>query len=477
MKHSTRELVKRTCFLFIGLRFFMTGCTSTYYVSNSGSDSNNGKSISSPWQTLDKVNSASLGAGDTILFKSGDTWYGQLVPQSGHSNSRISYGVYGSGNKPLIHASMTKMAPSDWVDQGSYIWRSAEAYPTEIGNILFNGSMCGVRKYSNDDLTAQGEFYYNTSTHFLTLYSKENPAGYYSDLKLLSAVILVSMTGKSNINIRDLDLSYTSGYAVVGNDVSNITLSNLTMTWIGGQTYKGEIRKGNAVEFWNNCRDALVENCTIGEVFDAGLSNQGDNAIQSNITYRNNLITHCEYSYEYFLHGGKTSNILFENNTCVDAGLGWGHNQRPDPSGRHIRIAGTPPHTSNFIIRNNIFFNALDVLNYTRDIEGLEDRFTFDYNTYYQSSGNNIAQIKMAYYPTLSVYRSATGWDAHSIDKDPLFVDAANGDYRLSLHSPCIAAGDSVSSKDLKGISANMGAFKFTSGKNQALPHARHSSK
>ncbi|HAH25036.1 MAG TPA: hypothetical protein DCL77_14990, partial [Prolixibacteraceae bacterium] len=147
---------------------------------------------------------------------------------------------------------------------------------------------------------------------------------YYSDLKLLSAVILVSMKEKSNVTIRDLDLSFTSGYAVVGNGVSHITLSNLTMTWIGGQTYQGDVRKGNAVEFWNNCQDALVENCTIKEVFDAGLSNQGDNATQSDITYRKNLITHCEYSYEYFLHGGKTSNILFENNTCVDAGLGWG---------------------------------------------------------------------------------------------------------------------------------------------------------
>ncbi|HAH25037.1 MAG TPA: hypothetical protein DCL77_14995, partial [Prolixibacteraceae bacterium] len=182
MKYSIKIRSIWAQFLFIGLLFLISACTSTYYVSNSGSDSNNGKSISSPWQTLDKVNSAPLGAGDTVLFKSGDAWYGQLVPKSGRSTSRITYGAYGKGDKPLIHASMAKMNTSDWVDQGSNIWRSKEAYPTEIGNVFLNDSLCGVRKYSEDELTAQGQFYYNPSTNFLIFYSQENPASYYSDL-------------------------------------------------------------------------------------------------------------------------------------------------------------------------------------------------------------------------------------------------------------------------------------------------------
>ena len=460
MKYSVKKLIKRTSLFCVGLLFSIAGYTATYYVSNSGSDSNNGQSENSPWQTLTKVNSSSLAAGDAVLFKSGDSWYGQLVPKSGSSSARITYGAYGSGNKPLIHASLTKMDTNDWVDQGSNKWRSASTYPAEIGNVFLNGSMSGVRTYSDGALTAQGFFYYNTSSKYITIYSKGNPASYYSDLKLLSAVILVSMNDKSNINIKDLNLSYTSGYSVVGNGVSGITLSNLTMTWIGGQTQSGEVRKGNAVEFWNNCQDALVENCTVGEVFDAGLSNQGDNANQSNITYRKNVIYHCEYSYEYFLVGGTTANILFENNTCVDAGLGWGHNQRIGPSGRHIRIAGTPPNTTNFTVRNNIFSNALAVLNYTRDIEGLEGRFTFNYNAYYQTMGSNLAQIKMVYYPTFSAYKSATGWEVNSINKDPQFVDAANHDYRLASNSPCIDAGDPSSPKDTNGTRSDMGALE-----------------
>ncbi|HAH23620.1 MAG TPA: hypothetical protein DCL77_07670 [Prolixibacteraceae bacterium] len=460
MKYSINELVKRTFLVFIGILFTMMSYSATYYVSNSGSDSNNGQSENNSWQTLARVNSASLAAGDSVLFHSGDSWFGQLVPKSGSSSARITYGAYGTGNKPLIHAAITKMSTGDWVDQGSNIWRSSSTYSTEIGNILFNGSVCGMRKYSDGALTAQGHFYYNTSTDYITLYSKGNPASYYSDIKLLSVAILVKINDKSNINVKDLNLSFTGGYSVVGDGVSGITLSNLTMIWIGGQTYSGEVRKGNAVEFWNNCQNALVEKCTVGEVFDAGLSNQGDNATQKNITYRKNIIYHCEYSYEYFLPEGETSNILFENNTCVDAGLGWGHSQRPNPSGRHIRIAGTPSNTNNFVVRNNIFCNAVDVLNYTRSIEGLEDRFTFNYNAFYQTLSSNLAQIKMVYYPTFSAYQSATGWESNSSNKDPLFVDAANHDYRLASNSPCIDAGDPSSAKDANGTRSDMGALE-----------------
>jgi len=460
MNNYSKKLITRAFLFFNGIFFIISSCSGTYYVSNKGSDSNNGKSVRSPWQTLDKVNSASLAAGDTVLFKSGDSWYGKLVPKSGSSSARITYGAYGRGNKPLIHASITKMSNSDWVNEGTNIWRSAATYPTEIGNVFFNNSFCGVRKYSDEALNTQGDYYYNTSTKNITIYSTSNPATFYSDLKLLSAIILVSLKDKSNVNVKDLNLSYTSGYSVSGNGVSEITLSNLTMTWIGGQTQSGEVRKGNAVEFWNNCRNALVENCTIGEVFDAGLSNQGDTATQSNITYLKNVIYHCEYSYEYFLHGGATSNILFENNTCVDAGLGWGHGQRKGPTGRHIRIAGTPPNTTNFVVRNNIFYNALDVLNYTRDIEGLEGNFIFDYNDWYQVTGNNLAQIKMKVHPTFSAYKASTGWEANSINLDPLFVDAANHNYRLAPNSPCIGAGDPASAKGANAKRPDMGAFE-----------------
>ncbi|MFC2150305.1 right-handed parallel beta-helix repeat-containing protein [Calditrichota bacterium] len=50
-------------------------------------------------------------------------------------------------------------------------------------------------------------------------------------------------------------------------------------------------------------------------------------------------------------------------------------------------------------------------------------------------------------------------WGDGNIDEDPLFVDADEGDYRLSGDSPCIDAGDPDSPPDPDGTIADMGAI------------------
>ncbi|MBJ6751616.1 polysaccharide lyase domain-containing protein [Geomonas anaerohicana] len=75
---------------------------STYYVDSvAGSDSNAGSSTA-PWKTVTKVNGMSFYPGDQILFKCGGSWDTLLKPSSGTSGSPVSYGAYGTGNKPLI---------------------------------------------------------------------------------------------------------------------------------------------------------------------------------------------------------------------------------------------------------------------------------------------------------------------------------------------------------------------------------------
>ena len=57
------------------------------------------------------------------------------------------------------------------------------------------------------------------------------------------------------------------------------------------------------------------------------------------------------------------------------------------------------------------------------------------------------------------------GWAGiGNIDADPLFVDAANGDYHLTANSPCIDAGDPMSPYDPDGTIADMGAYYYDQG-------------
>ncbi len=104
----------------------------TFFVATSGSDANDGLSQRSPWRSLDKVNAAALEPGDKVFFKRGDTWRGQLVPQSGKEGSPITYGAFGKGEKPLLLGSVSCNDSRDWHHEGGSVWATAKPAFTEL---------------------------------------------------------------------------------------------------------------------------------------------------------------------------------------------------------------------------------------------------------------------------------------------------------------------------------------------------------
>src|SRR4051794_16958177 len=75
----------------------------TYYVSPTGSDSNNGTSPSAPIQTLGRASNLPLAPGDQVLLQRGASFSGKLaIWRSGTASSPITIGAYGSGSKPLV---------------------------------------------------------------------------------------------------------------------------------------------------------------------------------------------------------------------------------------------------------------------------------------------------------------------------------------------------------------------------------------
>jgi len=79
---------------------------STFYVdATGGNDSNNGLSANLAWKTLDRVSQEIFGPGDTILFKAGEIWDGQLfLHGSGSPGNPITVDMYPSNvaYKPVI---------------------------------------------------------------------------------------------------------------------------------------------------------------------------------------------------------------------------------------------------------------------------------------------------------------------------------------------------------------------------------------
>jgi hypothetical protein len=75
---------------------------STLYVDAAGDDANPG-TIDQPFKTIDRVNHATLSAGDTVAFAGGQTFDGNLVlAQSGTADNPITITSYGTGRATLF---------------------------------------------------------------------------------------------------------------------------------------------------------------------------------------------------------------------------------------------------------------------------------------------------------------------------------------------------------------------------------------
>jgi uncharacterized repeat protein (TIGR01451 family) len=78
----------------------------TYYVSTSGNDDNDGLSAGTPFATVAQVNALDLLPGDQVLFKCGDTWRADMlvISRSGSDGSPITFGSYPAGctNRPIL---------------------------------------------------------------------------------------------------------------------------------------------------------------------------------------------------------------------------------------------------------------------------------------------------------------------------------------------------------------------------------------
>jgi hypothetical protein len=136
-----------------------------YYVAANGSDSNSGLRREEPWQTLNKVNSFTFDPGDSILFKRGDSWIGQLKPQGGGTASNpILLSAYSDGAHPYINGNGAEFFTAEtaegvihlvnqsyWIIDGFEVtsWSNIESYRYGILVKSTNASTTGVTIRNN----------------------------------------------------------------------------------------------------------------------------------------------------------------------------------------------------------------------------------------------------------------------------------------------------------------------------------------
>ncbi|MFT3979749.1 MAG: right-handed parallel beta-helix repeat-containing protein [Ferruginibacter sp.] len=143
--------------LFAFLCIATTVQAKKYYVSAAGSDANNGTSYFTPWQTIAKVNSfTSFAANDSILFRRGDTFYGNIVINA----DSLFICCYGTGNIPFISGFTTT---SGWTNLGGGIWETSVANaPNNLTLVSMNGIPQEMGRYPNSDAANGGYLTYES---------------------------------------------------------------------------------------------------------------------------------------------------------------------------------------------------------------------------------------------------------------------------------------------------------------------------
>jgi len=311
--------------------------------------------------------------------------------------------------------------------------------------ILNHGEKWGVKKWSLDELKAPFDFWYDEEFKRVVVACDANPAKKFSSVELALTTHIINQGGKHDVTYDGLAVRYGGAHGFGGGNTKRITIRNCDLSWIGGglqffQPNGKPVRFGNAIEFWGGAEDHLVERNRIWEVYDAAITNQGngDDSNEINITYRDNVIWNAEYSFEFWNRPATavTRNIVFEHNTCVDAGYCWSHAQRPDPNGAHLMFYHNPSATTGFAVRNNIFVRSSNRC--TRMFNDWRKGLTLQNNLYWSPDKPIMRWTEKTDYPAadFAKYQAEMGLDAGSVVAEPQFVNAAARDYRLKPGTP-----------------------------------------
>lgn len=150
-----------------GMAFFtvlsFSASAKSFYVAANGNNNNNGTSASTPWQSIAKVNASfgSIVAGDSILFRRGDTFYGAIVVgKSGASGRPIVISAYGLGNKPVITGFVTA---SSWTAVSTGIYQAyIPGAKSTLNMVTLNGEAQALGRYPNANTANGGYLSYET---------------------------------------------------------------------------------------------------------------------------------------------------------------------------------------------------------------------------------------------------------------------------------------------------------------------------
>lgn len=369
-----------------------------YYVSSvNGNDDNDGLSPATALKTLPAAANLSLKEGDAVLLERGSVF---RLTGSFSLKSGVTYAAYGSGNKPAVYGSaMNYAVASFWqpFELMKNVWVLSRAFSGDVGNIVFNhGELASNKIDYIYNMGKNGDFYYDSTACKLYLYfDKGNPGKAYADIEISPRYTLFSLpTGGHDITIDNIALKYSGNFAIRGGKLTNISVTNCEIAWIGGAYLPdGNDVYGNGIET-GAISNSVIKNNWIYQIFDTGITFQLSKGDVIDVTYSDNLLEYCGMSgFEWWCSqymgeiDNAVKNVLFDNNIVRFTGYGWVYGTRR--SARHVQgpfQTQDYPNLENFVFSNNIFDCAQGGIYYYKWYTDKASivRPVWKNNTYYQ---------------------------------------------------------------------------------------------
>jgi hypothetical protein len=324
-----------------------------YYVdATNGSDSNDGTTPDTAWKTINKVNTSTFSPGEHIVFKAGETWREALsVPSSGESGNPITFGAYGSGNKPVISGADVV---TGWTETATDVYSASVT--VEPNQVFMDGER--LTKGADENSLADHEWFWTTDT----LYVKDasgDPDTSGVTIEASSTSDIMDINGNDYLIFDGLKVMYSNGRSFDCRFGGNITIQNCTIQ--DSYDRAAIIGNGGTDYTFNNCTisgtltsdsiygwepdNVTIKNCAFTDVSGANSDHvqlyNGNNAtIQNNsfsmegtdsgkgnvilISWTTALIEYNETSHGNYGFDVNGSGITVQYNHCHDhTGESW----------------------------------------------------------------------------------------------------------------------------------------------------------
>ena len=487
--------------IFVLLLSFSLCAQNQYYLSSStGNDSNDG-SQTQPWKTLSKISNTTLGPGDTVYFKKGDTFRGHFVVDgSGTEQNPITFTSYGSGNQPVISGSGH--------DDGSGDYREAILI-TNHDNMVFDrleiqnhrtisrsgvGDLVsfGIRVEVSDSNVNLNNFFFRNMT-FKNVYGLYwvDPSNqsefnafevsgltfisswggiinnvivedsYFTDLQRIGVHIKNTMgktSTKRNTNFvfRNNEFFQIGGTCVLPIRAENCLIENNIFNQPGAKTNDKMIGRGSAVWNWYSINTIIQYNQAINAkgIMDSHGIHVDHSNVDTFIQY--NYMQDCEGGFVEILGGNQRAVYRFN----ISVNDGWRVHPNWVNSDHTIwlndKIGGESGHPSydSYIYNNTVVINKSgnDAFDTAIDINGQNTRI-FN-NIFYAVNGSGIGNQQGNYGdPNLmmtnnmffgNIRNNFKTLDSNRLEVNPDFYNEQSGDqygFQIDASSQAIDAG------------------------------------